>query len=83
MFTTRIIICIWRMARQRESLTRLLISCHQYSGLYGRMKVGQIVTFLNLPQFVPDTTPTAVLDKMIAFDQGSEVSFQGVAADAS
>ncbi len=36
-----------------------------------------------LPQFVPDTTPTAVLDKMTAFDQVSEVSLQGVAVAAS
>lgn len=36
-----------------------------------------------LSQFVPDATPTAVPDKVTAFDQGSEVSLQGVAADAS
>lgn len=36
-----------------------------------------------LSQFVPDTTPTAVPDKVTAFDQVSEVSLQGVAADAS
>jgi len=39
--------------------------------------------FLKLPQFVPDTTPTAVLDKVTAFNQVSEVSLQGVAAAAS
>jgi hypothetical protein len=36
--------------------------------------------FLKLSQFVPSTTPTAMLDKMTAFDQVSEVPLQGVAA---
>lgn len=39
--------------------------------------------FLKLPQFVPDSTSTAVLCQIALFNQVSEVHFQGVATDAS